>query len=189
MDGDFDQALERTRNPVLVADDERRFVDANDAAVRMFGLTRVELLHRRIDDLYVADGGPPLDELWGTFLERGGLTGFGRFRLGSGEEVVLRYGAVARVAPNRHLSIFLVEDGTNGASGKSARVLTARESEVLGVAARGYTTREIAERLVVSPTTVDSHIRSAMDRLGARNRVHAVALALARGEVVLEDGD
>jgi DNA-binding CsgD family transcriptional regulator len=41
----------------------------------------------------------------------------------------------------------------------------------------------------VSPTTVDSHIRSAMERLGARNRVHAVALALARGEVALADGD
>src|SRR4051812_28056431 len=176
MDADFDQALERTRNPVLVADDDRCYVDANDAAVRMFGLPRSELLVRRVDDLYVPDGGPSVDELWSTFLERGGLTGFGRFRVAGGREVVLRFGAVARVAPGRHLSIFLVEG--DGASGKPARVLTPRESEVLGVAARGYTTREIAERLVVSPTTVDSHIRSAMDRLGARNRVHAVALAL-----------
>lgn len=190
MDADFDQALERTRNPVVVVDDDRCYVDANDAALRMFGVTRSELLGRRIDDLFVADG-VPLDELWDTFLERGGLTGLGRFRVAGGQEADLRYGAVARVAPNRHLSIFLVEDGDGdgGPPPAPARVLTAREGEVLGLVAQGFTTRQIAERLVVSPTTVDSHIRSAMDRLGARNRVHAVALALARGEVVVEADD
>ena len=43
-----------------------------------------------------------------------------------------------------------------------------------------------AATLPPCPTTIDTHIRSAMERLGARNRVHAVALALAAGEVVLE---
>ena len=189
MEADFDQALERTRNPVVVVDDDRRYVDANAAALRMFGVTRAEMLRSRVDDLFVQDGGPPIDELWETFLERGGMTGLGRFRVAGGQEAELRYGAVARVAPGRHLSIFLVEDGNGGPPAEPARVLTARESEVIALVAQGFTTRQIAERLVVSPTTVDSHIRSVMERLGARNRVHAVALALARGEVSVKDHD
>ena len=189
MDADFEQALSRTRNPVLVADDQRRYVDGNDAALRLLGITREELLGYRIDDLWADDEFTSVDDAWRTFLERGGLTGIGRFRLPHGGEVELRFGAVARVAPGRHLSIFLVEDGDGHLPAEPARALTAREAEVLGLAAHGNTTRQIAERLVVSPTTIDTHIRSAMERLGARNRVHAVALALARGEVELAGGD
>jgi PAS domain S-box-containing protein len=188
MDADFEQALARTTNPVLVADDERRFVDGNDAALRLLGLSREELLCYRIDDLFVQDGDGSVDDVWSVFLDRGGLTGFVRLRLPRGGEIEIRYGAVAHVAPGRHLSIFLVESDGHPPS-EPDRVLTAREREVLGLAARGNTTRQIAERLVVSPTTIDSHIRSAMERLGARNRVHAVALALARGEVALEADD
>jgi PAS domain S-box-containing protein len=188
MDADFEQALKRTRNPVLVADDERRYVDANEAALQLFGLERDELLGYRIDDLFVQDGGDvDLAAVWRGFLERGGLTGFVTLRLPDGRQFDLRYGAVANVAPGRHLSIFLVEE--DAGPGDADPRLTAREREVLGLAAQGNTTRDIAERLVVSPTTVDTHIRSAMERLGARNRVHAVALALARGEVALAEGD
>src|SRR3954451_2177885 len=191
MDADFEQALKRTRNPVLVADDERRYVDANDAALQLFGLTREALLGYRIDDIFVqdGDGAGDLGEVWRAFIERGGLTRFVTLRLPNGRRFDLRYGAVANVAPGRHLSIFLVDqDGASGPGGADPR-LTAREREVLGLAAQGNTTRAIAERLVVSPTTIDTHIRSAMERLGARNRVHAVALALARGEVELAGGD
>ena len=115
-------------------------------------------------------------------------TGVDTFLLPGGRRMTFRFGAVARVSPGRHLSIFLVNEDRSGEDGHKP-VLTAREREVLALAAQGNTTREIAERLIVSPTTVDSHIRSAMERLGARNRVHAVALALATSEVVFEHGD
>ena len=189
MDADFEQALARTRNPVLVADDERRYVDANEAALRLLGMSRDQLLGCRVDDLYVSPDGSSVAAMWREFLERGGLTGLGQLRLPDGREIEMRFGAVAHVAPGRHLSIFLVEDDNGHLPPEPDRLLTAREAEVLGLAAHGLTTRQIAERLVVSPTTIDSHIRSAMERLGARNRVHAVALALGRGEVVLEADD
>jgi PAS domain S-box-containing protein len=189
MDEDFEQALTRTRNPVLVANDERYYVGANDAALHLFGVTREELLRHRVDDLFVPAQGEDLDELWDAFLQRGGQTGHGTFRRPAGGQVLLRYGAVARVAPGRHLSIFFVEAEDGDGPAEPVHVLTAREREVIALAAHGNTTREIAERLVVSPTTVDTHIRSAMERLGARNRVHAVALALARGEVVFAAED
>jgi DNA-binding CsgD family transcriptional regulator len=41
----------------------------------------------------------------------------------------------------------------------------------------------VAERLVLSPETVRTHVRNAMEKLGARTRAHAVVLAIARGEI------
>ena len=63
------------------------------------------------------------------------------------------------------------------------RRLSKREREVLARAALGLTSVEIAAELFLSPTTVESHARSAGERLGARNRAHAIALALAAGEI------
>ena len=61
--------------------------------------------------------------------------------------------------------------------------LTPREREILGFAAAGMTADEIAARLVLSPHTVETHIRNAVRRLGARGRLHAVVLALQAGEI------
>ena len=62
-------------------------------------------------------------------------------------------------------------------------VLTAREHEVLTMLAHGATGTEIAEALVISSETVRSRTRSARERLGAKTRIHAVALAVHRGEI------
>ena len=58
-----------------------------------------------------------------------------------------------------------------------ARVLTAREREILRAIASGQTTPEIAERLVVSPHTVRKHVENILEKLGARTRSEAVARA------------
>jgi DNA-binding NarL/FixJ family response regulator len=62
-------------------------------------------------------------------------------------------------------------------------LLTPREREILALLAGGLDGEEIAERLVVSPLTVRTHIRNAMNRLAARTRPHAVAIALERREI------
>ena len=64
--------------------------------------------------------------------------------------------------------------------------LTAREVEVLTLLARGYTGEEIARRLEVSAETVRAHVRNSVTKLHARTRLHAVVLALQRGEITLE---
>ena len=48
-------------------------------------------------------------------------------------------------------------------------------------AAEGLTTEEIASRLYISPSTVKTHLHSAQDRVGARNRVHLAVLAERAG--------
>lgn len=53
----------------------------------------------------------------------------------------------------------------------------------MGMLALGSTGEQIAEKLVLSPDTVRTHIRNARRKLGAANRAHAVALALKHGEI------
>lgn len=59
--------------------------------------------------------------------------------------------------------------------------LSGREADVLAQLAAGYTNAEIAERLCILPTTVKTHLRNTMRKLGARNRVETVAAARNAG--------
>ena len=59
--------------------------------------------------------------------------------------------------------------------------LSTRELEVLGLVAEGYTSKEVGRHLVVAEETVKSHITNILTRLEARNRAHAVALAIRGG--------
>lgn len=59
--------------------------------------------------------------------------------------------------------------------------LTAREREVLQLAAEGLTTREIAEQLVVSAKTAEHHRASAMAKLNIHNQTELVKYAIRTG--------
>jgi DNA-binding CsgD family transcriptional regulator len=63
------------------------------------------------------------------------------------------------------------------------RTLTARQRQVLLLAANGNTNREIADWLDVTPHSVAEILTAAYRRLGASDRAQAVAIALAVGEL------
>ncbi|HOR54744.1 MAG TPA: response regulator transcription factor [Synergistales bacterium] len=65
--------------------------------------------------------------------------------------------------------------------------LSAREREVLLHAARGLSSKEIAGVLIISERTVQTHLASIYDKLGARNKTEAMLLALKYGIVALEE--
>jgi DNA-binding NarL/FixJ family response regulator len=73
------------------------------------------------------------------------------------------------------------------ASGNAARAprhrLTAREAEIVSAMAMGRTNAEIAHCLGVSTDTVKTHARRIFSRLDARDRAHAVAIALREGQI------
>jgi LuxR family transcriptional regulator, quorum-sensing system regulator BjaR1 len=64
---------------------------------------------------------------------------------------------------------------------KGTSRLTPREHEVLTWVARGKSAWEIGKILKISKRTVDEHAATAVGKLGAVSRVHAVALAMRDG--------
>lgn len=59
--------------------------------------------------------------------------------------------------------------------------LTPRETDVLRLHAEGLDPRDIAERLYLSHGTVRNYLATATDKLGARNRIHAIRIATENG--------
>ncbi|MFB6716765.1 MULTISPECIES: response regulator [unclassified Streptomyces] len=88
------------------------------------------------------------------------------------------------------IASFLAQGGSSDGAGPSAAeysdrlaALTGREREVLVLVAGGHSNDEIAERLVVSPLTVKTHVNRAMAKLGARDRAQLVVIAYESGLV------
>ena len=59
--------------------------------------------------------------------------------------------------------------------------LTTRELEVLRLIRDGYRNKQIADQLTIAETTVSFHIKNLVDKLEAKDRTHAVTIALRRG--------
>ncbi|MDQ3935801.1 MAG: response regulator transcription factor [Actinomycetota bacterium] len=109
-----------------------------------------------------------------------GARGFA-LKAGSPEELLTALRAVARGESyvDERLRPLLLARFTTERIG----VLSPREREVLDLLAQGLNGEEVAERLVLSPETVRTHVRNAMEKLEASTRVHAVAIALRQGEI------
>ena len=63
----------------------------------------------------------------------------------------------------------------------TAPKLTARETEVLRLVAKGLTAKQVAERLVLSHRTVENHVQNTLSKLQLHNRAQLVRYAVERG--------
>jgi DNA-binding NarL/FixJ family response regulator len=88
--------------------------------------------------------------------------------------------AATRTLIARYLT---VSDHAEPRSPRALSALTDREREVLALLASGLPNDAIAERLVVSPHTVKTHINRAMTKLGAHDRAQLVVIAYETGLV------
>ena len=164
-------ALDAIDEGVLVQDARARIVFANRAASELLGVERDEL-RGHID---LPEGWPDNGEARVLHVEHpdGGARWL-RVRvqpiagslLTSLQDVTALHGAEA-----------------NGRAVLSDRVLSPREHQVVELLAAGLTGEQVALRLGISPATVRVHIRNATAKLGASTRTHAVAIAVARGEI------
>jgi DNA-binding NarL/FixJ family response regulator len=96
----------------------------------------------------------------------------------------VRHAAVGRRFLSAPLSESIIEAYTqrvNAASSDPYDRLTAREREVLLLAAQGHTSPEIAKRLSISPRTAESHRSNLMQKLGLRSQTDLIRYALRRG--------
>jgi DNA-binding NarL/FixJ family response regulator len=119
---------------------------------------------------------------------RAGARGFLTKDAGA-EEIQAAIGAVARgeaaldPAVQRHVVAALSSDEPVSEISSLPDGLTAREAEVLALIAEGLSNAEIAERLVVSPATVKSHINHLFAKANLRDRAQAVTYAYRHGLV------
>ena len=78
-----------------------------------------------------------------------------------------------------------------GARGEGAKreyeALTSREKEVLKLTAEGFTNQEIAEKLVISPKTVDTYRQRIMEKLNLHHRSELVRYALKTGLLTVSE--
>ena len=172
--------IDRERVAVVVAGDDRRYVAANAAACELLGVPRSKIVGMRVEDV---TGTAPerADDAWRRFRAAGVMVGTFALPSPVGPRNV-PFISVADVAPGHHLAILLPERET-----RDWQPLSRREREVVTLVAGGATGREVGEALSVTSATVETHIRNAMRRLGARNRSHLVTLAILRHEIELDD--
>lgn len=74
-------------------------------------------------------------------------------------------------------------------SNDTLEMLTRREHEVLQLLAKGLKNAEIAAELVLSESTIKSHVQNVLSKLGSRNRATAVAISYELGIVQQEADD
>lgn len=177
--------------PMVIADDKRRFVASNPAACLLLRLDEADVVRLRVDDLTPPDNRSNMDALWEAFLRDGVQEGTFELLMPDGARVEVEYSATANVEPGLHLSVLMFPPGGAGrhpAPAEARQTLTEREREVLGMVASGRGTSWIAAELHVSSSTVETHVRHVLEKLGARNRAHAISLGLRQGEISLDLG-
>jgi PAS domain S-box-containing protein len=196
-----DQVLDQVDLAVIATDADGVVTTWNVRAETLYGWTRGEAIGRHIAELTV----PPesrrtAEEVMAT-LGRGEAWQ-GQFRLrrkdGSlftafvkdspildedGELIGIVGVSIELGEPALAQAMKSVYSDGHRPTGRRTRTLSPREREVLGLLARGLTGEQIAERLVLSPETVRTHIRNAREKLGASTRVEAVTTALLAREI------
>jgi PAS domain S-box-containing protein len=173
--------------PMILVDDERRYVHANSPALRLFGLTLEELRKLRMDDLTPAYRQSLMKAGWERLMASEFVMGH---EIARPKEIYEGYSyfAIANAIPGRHVIAFARSDSHGDAAapehqarGPRDHLLTRREVEVLSLSAAGLTIRGIAGELVLAPATVRTHLANIYRKLEVHGRAAAVAKALRLG--------
>jgi DNA-binding CsgD family transcriptional regulator len=175
-----------SRMPMVMVDDERRYVDANPPARDALSLSLKELRRLRMDDVTPRYLWPEMERSWERLRDVGSVMSSDvaprrRNYLG------MTYYAVANVLPDRHLVAFApagwreADADPDGLGGEPAPHLTRRELEVLQLAAGGLNGPGVAKALVLSTATVRTHFGHIYRKLEVTDRAGAVAKAMRLG--------
>ncbi|MNZ88184.1 Oxygen regulatory protein NreC [compost metagenome] len=84
-------------------------------------------------------------------------------------------------ATKRLMSEYLVKMKQGGEAAGPYDTLSDREKEILGWIAKGYSNKEIAESLIISVKTVETHKSHLMEKLGLKTRPELIKFALKKG--------
>ncbi|MDX6588084.1 MAG: two-component system, NarL family, nitrate/nitrite response regulator NarL [Solirubrobacterales bacterium] len=177
--------------PMTMHDGGRQHIDANRPAQLMARSSLADMQRLTVNDFMPPDQLPVMDAIWVQMLDTGLAAGPGprvlTGRLGAPMEIVIW--GMANALPGLHLfacvptywskdEIGVLEDEIEESPGPP---LTPRELEVLQLAADGFSTPAIAERLILSPATVTTHFGNIYLKLSVPGRAAAVAKAMRLG--------
>jgi DNA-binding CsgD family transcriptional regulator len=170
----FRPVFDAAKNAMLLVDDEPRLIAANGAATALLRYPDGALDGAAVAD--IAKGGARgLREGWQEIVAAG--DGVLHLRTADGQLVEVELHVTERVGDGVHLVIVDL-----AASETSSPWLTPRQEDTLRLLCDGATNQQIANALGISEPTVQKHIASIKERLGAATRAQAVALALQRPE-------
>ena len=178
---------------MALVDQDRCFVEVNEALLDLYEYTRAEVLGTYAGGTAIVDRATA-DAEWEQLVEAGELYGERVIEHVSGTQLSVSYAAHATSVGERWLALCVTLSARSRPSGQEllgpARLassdgpgstLTARELEVVRLVALGSATRSIAADLGISPETVRTHVRNAAAKTGAHTRAELVAQLLADG--------
>jgi PAS domain S-box-containing protein len=188
----FERIFSDGATAIAVIDMSGRLAHVNSAFCALAGRTTLDLQGRDASDV-LEDAGDAHEAPWPAGTERPGpVRATRRIERADGRTVTVHTTAsVARDAAGTplHWICQCIPQGLGGpfaaGIGAGGEPLSYRERQVLGLLARGHDGPAIADRRGLSPETVRSYANSARQKIGAKTRTEAVALALARGEITL----
>jgi len=193
--GLFWQAFTRSRNAMVLLDDQRCHVEVNGAYLALIGYQRRELIGRPVYEL-LAHGPLATTQQWEAALAQRQFTGQAEIVGAGGQHVMVEFAGHPEVVTGRRLVLFVVLRTARAgrtlpepaSSPTETRALSSRELDVVRLLALGLTGPEVAEELQLAHNTVRTHVRNAMAKSGARSRAQLVARAVGEG-TVWRDGE
>jgi PAS domain S-box-containing protein len=176
----FWEAFAESRMPMLVLDDDAVYHAVNDAACQLLGRSADDLVGRHLGVTTAGRRRAALYSAWEEFRRAGYIVTRWQIVMPDRRPVDVEVSCARDTPePGRHLALcWPCHSALSG-----AQALSPREQEVTQLLADGLTGEQIAQRLDLSRETVRTHIRNAMETLGARTRAQLVALAVGRGMI------
>jgi PAS domain S-box-containing protein len=177
-------AFENSTAPMWVRDLDRRYRRINPAAARRFDWDPADVIGQRSDQFVASREWTRLDGDWRELMRRGESTGEREVIMGDGRHTQIQFAnRVARIEGHKLvLTVALDSRDVSRRNGERrqarGRHLTPRELEIIHHVALGQRAHEIADELVLAPSTVQTHIRNAMAKVGARSQAQLVAITL-----------
>jgi PAS domain S-box-containing protein len=185
----FWTAFERSANPMALTEIDRVVLAVNPAFVDAFGYSASDLIGRPPDFLIAPSAASRIERDWEQLRRTGELTGERELIRADRVHVRVQFAAHREVIGGRQ-SVLLVSLDMGGrpirldSTGDTrSRRLTPRELEVISEIAMGRGRHEIANDLFISESTVKTHVRNSMRKVGARSQAQLVAITLTNGMI------
>ena len=173
---------------MATTDGDRRFTYVNRPARLLLRKSFGELERLALEDVFAPESRHIALDAWEDMIANGSTHGLRSLVFGDGGQLELAYWGLAEPCPGKYLLAAAPAAWDRdelqrvlAADAEPAAELTEREVEVLCLVADGHSSRGIAELLVISESTVKTHLAHVYEKLAVADRAAAVARAMRLG--------